>query len=277
MKLSFCDFWGDFDYSNNFFIYYLKSLFGEVSLVDIKDADILIYSCFGSKHHSADRKRTKKIFFTGENIRPNFSECDYSFSFDFDDYDGKNIRIPLWYFYIDWFNVGTYGNPRYLLPLKEINGKWFNRVKDKQCCTVFSSPYKKRFEMIEAISSYMPVDCYGRPFGKHTEGEEKKKQKICQYKFNICFENTIHPGYVTEKLLHARTAGTVPLYYGHPSVEVDFNKRGFINLYEFSSINECAEYVNYVSKNENIYNEIINQPIFSSNFFEFDNKVKSIL
>ncbi|NBR61256.1 MAG: glycosyltransferase family 25 protein, partial [Actinobacteria bacterium] len=50
------------------------------------------------------------------------------------------------------------------------------------------------------------------------------------HKFNICFENHSEPGYITEKLLHAKLAGCVPLYWGDVGAQIDFNKNSFINL-----------------------------------------------
>jgi hypothetical protein len=34
------------------------------------------------------------------------------------------------------------------------------------------------------------------------------------YTFTLTFENTDYPGYVTEKLFHALSAGSIPLYWG---------------------------------------------------------------
>ena len=34
------------------------------------------------------------------------------------------------------------------------------------------------------------------------------------YNFTIAFENCDHPGYITEKIIHAFIAGTIPLYWG---------------------------------------------------------------
>lgn len=279
MNLCFLDFWNDFDKNNNFFIHYFKLLFPEktINVTSESDADLVIFSCFGKQHKNVNRSKTKKIFFTGENIRPNFYECDYSFTFDLDDYNGKNIRIPLWYFYIDWFNVGSYGNPKYLLPVNEIKGLWFNKEKTKTSCAVFSSPKPERFFMINCLSKYFPVDCYGKPFGKHTSGEDDKYNTISQYKISMCFENSLYPGYVTEKLFHSRTAGNLSLYWGHSDVKYDFNPKGFINANDFNSFEECAEYVNYLLNNDTKYNEIIQEPIFSCNFFDFEKKIKSIL
>lgn len=278
MNISFCDFWGNFDPNNNFFVHYFKSLIPDqqINITSHENADIVIFSCFGQQHKTVNRSKTKKIFFTGENIRPNFSECDYSFTFDFDDCGGKNIRIPLWYMYIDWFGVNSYGNPSYLLPPTEFNGKWFNNIKEKSCCTVFSNPKHERFLIINALTKYMPVECYGKPFGKHTDGEEDKYQKISQYKASICFENGIHSGYVTEKLLHARTAGNLAIYWGHSDVKHDFNPEGFINADDFKTPDDCAHYVNDILNDENKYKEIISKPVFNCNFFEFDNSITDI-
>ena len=91
MKLSFCDFWGGFQHENNFFADLIKTINPETIIAPFSDeTDVLIYSCFGSDHHRCNRNKTKKIYYTGENIRPNFNECDYSLTFDFEDYDGKH-------------------------------------------------------------------------------------------------------------------------------------------------------------------------------------------
>ena len=186
MRISFLDFWYDFQPENNFFIHLIRQLKENVIVTEPEKADIIIYTCFGQRNKQYNH--CKKIYFTGENLRPNFDECDYSLTFDFDSYDGKNIRLPLWYLYIDWFNVKSYGNPNYLIPRNYLIGdNEFNiKIKDKFCCTVFSSPYDTRFNMINALSNYKGVDCYGKIHqNKLPEGEKAKMDIISNYKFNI--------------------------------------------------------------------------------------------
>jgi hypothetical protein len=108
-------------YPDYFFIHLLKQSFENVEVVNPEDADVMFFSVFGMENTLY--KNCKKIFFTGENQRPNFKKCDYSLTFDFDDYEGKNFRLPLWYLYIDWFNVGTYGNPEWLIPESYLYGE----------------------------------------------------------------------------------------------------------------------------------------------------------
>merc|ERR1712014_409495 len=68
------------------------------------------------------------------------------------------------------------------------------------------------------------------------------------YRFNVAFENASHPGYCTEKLLHAFAAGCVPIYWGDPrvsryrdssgpsdSVEADFNPKALISAHDYET------------------------------------------
>ena len=95
IKIAFSDFWGGFEYNpvgksnyDNVFYRILSERF-DVQISD--DPDFLIFSVFGNSHN---RFRCKKIFYTGENIRPDFNICDYSISFDYLN-DSRNIRFPL--------------------------------------------------------------------------------------------------------------------------------------------------------------------------------------
>ena len=42
--------------------------------------DILFYSCFGDEYLKYECLR---VFYTPENVRPDFRKCDYAFSFDY--------------------------------------------------------------------------------------------------------------------------------------------------------------------------------------------------
>src|SRR5688500_8710210 len=76
-KVNFSDFWPHFNKEKN----YLAELLITRYTLEITDKpDFLIYSVFGNEHRKLN---CVKIFFTGENVRPNFAECDYSFSFDY--------------------------------------------------------------------------------------------------------------------------------------------------------------------------------------------------
>lgn len=267
MNICFLDFWYDFQLENNFFIHALRQIQDNVHVTGPLEADLIIYTCFGNQEHR-QYNHCKKIFYTGENLRPNYAECDYSITFDFDDYGSRNIRIPLWYLYFDWFNVKSYGNPNWLIPLSYIDkeNEFTVKIKDKFCSTVFSAHHNNRYNMIEKLNTYKSVDCYGKlpNFNYIPEGEKNKMDLISHYKFNMCFENTIYPGYFTEKLVHAKIAGTIPIYYADTSVDHDFNKSCCINVFDYTSIDDALDYIKLVDSDNNTYNMINAQPLFTT-------------
>ena len=147
--------------------------------------------------------------------------------------DSGNANIAI-YDTNDLTNLGSnYTNPQYVIPLEYIKANLLTRKnKDKFCCIVFNSRSPHRCEIIEKLGKYKKVDCYGKPFGNWFYGEDNKLKTISDYKFNICFENSISPGYYTEKMIHAKTAGCLPIYWADNNCHKDFNPRSFLNLYD---------------------------------------------
>jgi hypothetical protein len=280
MKISFLDFWGDFIPDNNFIIHSIRQLRENVEVVDNPDlSDLIICSLFGHEHKKyTDSKQI--IFYTGENIRPNFSSYHKSISFDMID-DDRNIRIPLWYFYIDWFDVKTYGNPSYLIPVDYLYGEneFTNKKKDKFCCTVFSAPHQDRFQIMSLLNTYKQVDGFGKVHtNRIPDGERYKMDIISDYKFNICFDNSIYPGYFTEKLLHAKISGAVPIYRSHESMSYDFNPECCVNANNMQPL-ELLEKIIEIDNDQILYKKYLDQPLFSEkiDIYKTIEKINKIL
>lgn len=267
MKISFADFWQypkSFDPNNNFFIHIIRQLFENVQVVHPEDADVMIFSGFGNEN--GRYKNCRKIFYTGENVRPNFNKCDYSLTFDFDTYGGKNFRLPLWYLYIDWFNVGSYGNPDWLIPESYLYGEneFTEREKSKFCSIVYGSPHQSRIDAVKNISNnYKQVEVFGKanPNCNLPDGENYKMDLISNYKFSLCYENSVTPGYHTEKLLHGKIAGNIPIYYGDKTVSKDFNSDSFINACGMTD-DELVETIRKIDSDNELYIEIRKQNLF---------------
>ena len=266
MKINFLDFWGDFRVQDNFFLDLFRDIFGNVEVAPPDECDTIIYSCFGKQHLGVDRSKTKKIYYTGENLRPNFNECDYSLTFDFDDYQKRNVRLPLWFLQFDWYNKGGYGNPEFVIPLSHINQNEFIQTKkNKFCVFVNNNLFQDRIDCINKLTAYKNVTCFGKPFGNWFYGESKKYKIFSEYKFSICFENSVAPGggYYTEKLIHSKLSGTIPLYFTDNNVSKDFNTKSFINLNDYDSMDDFIEYVIQVDQDDKEYLNIFNQPLFN--------------
>jgi len=70
-----------------------------------------------------------------------------------------------------------------------------------------------------------------------------KLDVLRDYRFTIAFENEEHPGYTTEKMLHAWAAGSVPVYWGDPLVDFDFPPGSYLSLYEAGTATRLVEQV----------------------------------
>jgi hypothetical protein len=73
------------------------------------------------------------------------------------------------------------------------------------------------------------------------------------YAFNLCPENSLFPGYYTEKIPEAFLGNSLPLTWADSNVYEDFNKKSFINLLEhtkdnFTEIFELIKEDSYLKK-----------------------------
>ena len=66
----------------------------------------------------------------------------------------------------------------------------------------------------------------------------------------MAFENSSYPGYTTEKLLQAMQAGTVPIYWGDPSVGRDFNAARFVNVHDYASTKAVIDKICQLDQDE---------------------------
>ena len=72
---------------------------------------------------------------------------------------------------------------------------------------------------------------------------EDKIRTIAAYKFAICFENMVYPGYITEKIIDCFVAGVIPIYLGAPDVQDHIPGEAFIDKRQFSSWPDLAGYL----------------------------------
>lgn len=251
LKVYFTDFWSDFNPHDNPFIRMLSEDF-EVA-VD-RNADLLIYSCYNFDHLNF---KCHRIFYTGENVRPDYKLCDGSASFDWDDYNGRNVRFPLFRFNTKLEHYHT--NP----PAASISPG-----EKKFCCMVVSNPngvFRNRF--YDLLSQYKKVDS-GGAFRNNVGGRVADKHSfIAKYKFVLSFENSSYPGYTSEKVLQPIMAGTVPVYWGNPEIGHDFNKLRIINVHQYASPEDVVTHLIKLDNDDDLYSSMLSAPIYPNNVF----------
>lgn len=265
MKLCVTNFWdGAFD--GDFFDFFFRYCFPDLIYTDNQhDADLVVTSVFG--HIQTDPRKT--LAYIGENVRPSFIGYNYSLSFDYDSYGGRNHRLPLWYARLAW--DGFVEKPRRVgsnnhgyEPLIDIKSLMRPRKldmtgKDKFCALIAGNPEGLRINLYNSISQYKQVDGYGNMFGKALR--QSKFDLLKEYKFCLCPENSIYDGYVTEKLIDAYAGGTLPIYSGDVSVINDFNDAAYINYQFVRDMDMLVKKVMRTDLADEVYKTMYEQPL----------------
>ena len=271
LKIEFVDFWPGFTKADNYF-YNLLAMEYDVEL-DGRNPDVLFFSCFGNiNQHYNDR--CIKIFYTAEVYGiPDFKNCDFAIGFEFMS-DERYYRIPHWAFLINWFNR-PYIKARdmsYLTPIEKLLLPNEELLRNKFCNFVYRHPQAERDHIFHEIKKYKHIDSGGRTLnnmggwtvpGSHSAIE--KIQFLSKYKFTIAGECASVPGYVTEKIVHAFSAGSIPIYWGSPEVTRDFNNKAFIFISDWKDVGEALDKIKEIDSSEKLYRETRRQPIFPNN------------
>ena len=270
IQVHFCDFPTGFDPNNNLLINSLRYIINIESIIvdNPEDADIIFVTVYGRNHHEVINKYGSRcILWLGENIRPNKYDCRFSLSLDYHSYHGKNLRLPLWYFEIDWYDtgLGVVAKSEVNARLVEASNLTLGDLEDRDfCITIFNNPEGERILLYQLLNSYKPIKGYGRPFGNWFATNESYREKITKltnFRFNLCLENSYHPGYYTEKCFHAKLAQVCPIYKADPYVSTDFNPKSFVNLYNFETAEECCNSIIELENNPQLILDIIHRPL----------------
>ncbi|MCF7843487.1 alpha-1,3-fucosyl transferase [Candidatus Gracilibacteria bacterium] len=252
------------EYSYGHFIVNILNKYYELEFSEKPD-----YIFFNEADHEHTKYAGIKIFFTGENISPNFNSCDYAISFDYIDFEDRHYRLPL-------YLLTVFYNPDELL----IAGKEY--LKNKQnftkedlknktdfCSFVYSNyrAEEQRKLMFDILSGYKKVNAGGSYL--NNIGGKKIKNKLefeLKHKFSIAFENSSRSGYTTEKIVSSLVAKTIPIYWGNPNISREFNTKRFINCHDYSSFNDVLKRVIELDTNDELYVQTINEPICAQNY-----------
>ena len=88
---------------------------------------------------------------------------------------------------------------------------------------------------------------------RNKEWWTRKMDILRDYKFNLCFENTIYPYYCTEKLWHAIAAGCLPIYYGEgTAIYETFPANSFVDASRFKTNEALLEFLEQLTPEEHI-------------------------
>lgn len=264
IRIAYADMWNNFNPEWFTLIKILKKKYNIVT--DNKNPDYLICGCAGNDYLKYDCPR---IQFLGEAIAPDFNIYDYAIGFDYINFGNRYLRCPLYVFQIKDFELAKE---------KHTWSDEFYQNKSKFCNFIVSNgngmPIREEF--FHKLNEKRKVDSAGHYLNNMSDGKpvENKLEFQKQYKFSLAFENSIMDGYVTEKIVQAWAAGTIPIYYGGNNVELDFNEKAYIDVSKFSTVDDCIDYILYLDDNIEEYLKVVREPIIKSEYIiDYEEKV----
>lgn len=199
--------------------------------------------------------------------KPNYHNCKTS------------SRVPLWFFCYDFLNPNSD-------IIKQIqNNQIPIENKNKQISMIARSDFFGIRTMLFNIFKHnnIIIDCPGSLLhNTHYDiGPDPihKHQFLSDYIFNVCPENCLEPGYVTEKPFQAVFAGTIPIYWGSFTDDenniFNTNRILFFDNTSPDSIFEVSRSVyDLLQNNKSTLNELLQQPCFSTNALHTIDQIK---
>ncbi len=123
--------------------------------------------------------------------------------------------------------------------------------------------------MLHELNKYKKVHSGGRYcniIGRTVPGgwmSDRHIQFISQYKFMICFENSLLD--LSEKIINTYLAGVIPIYWGDTNIKNIFNSESMIFLEDTTeeSYKKVIHKVIEIDNDNQKYLEMINKPLFT--------------
>jgi hypothetical protein len=107
-------------------------------------------------------------------------------------------------------------------------------------------------------------------FPSHRGTVPGKHAVMKQYKFAICYENAVFPGYITEKMFDALFAGCIPVYLGAPDVTDQIPTGVFIDKRRFKTYDDLYDYMHNMPETDYLaYRKAINQFLTGPGIYPF--------
>ena len=263
IKIKYCDFWKHWNENDNFIINALRKKYN-VEICD--DPDYIFFSNFNEDFQHMDYNDCVKIFYTQENIVPDFNYADYGIGYDNIFFEDRYFRFPI------YLIPERYGKSWDLMKKKHLIENENKMLEREFCSFVVSNGNADeiRKQAFECLCTYKKVNSGGKYLNNigYEDGVLDKLDFSRKHKFSLCFENTAHRGYTTEKIVEAFAAQTIPIYWGNPEITTLFNAKAFINVSDCRNVEEILERVKEIDNDDLKYMEMLKSPALNPDISE---------
>ncbi len=262
IKIAYVGFWGVFNPTDNILYEILKKHY-DVQITAPEDAEYIICSVFGNEYNYCKYPQVR-IMWSVENYIPDFNLVDYaicSYPLQFLD---RSVYYPM-YAQRSRFRSFKEKSRDYSLDILQSKPYFANFIASHE------SEYGIRGDFFKELCKYKKVESPGSYLNNRPDverfwwasDEKPNFQRKC--KFSLCFESTKNEGFVTEKIVDAFFADTIPVYYGSDTVKSIFNEKAFINVSDYPNFDAVIEKIKELDQDDEKYMEMLRQPILCEN------------
>lgn len=242
---------------------------------------LLIHSLFGQNHQ---KYTCPKLCFSGE--PQDLSHLSAALLLDCKNLAShRPLHVPFFYlpFYVVSFFERVKNSPTQMIRSIDFRAADVRLTKTKFCAFLYAHDVPFRNELFQMIGKYKPVDALGKCGQKklaagtiidraayNMKSEtfyDLAVEKYRPYKFVICCENTLQPGYITEKIVNAYLAHAIPIYMGAPDIAQHFNPKSMIHVGDVNELSEVIERIRQVDENDALYDAMLQEPPLVGNQF----------
>ena len=248
--VKYMDFWPAFELSR-FDVH--RILLERYEVIESEKPDYVIFGEFGGENYGIENRiNCVKLFLTIENRGPNFDNTDYAIGIHYIEKGDRYFRKPT-----ETHQLSAIQTVYNVTQVKNID------IPSKKFCAwvVSNGGGTERNNFYDKLSQYKVVDS-GGSFRNNVGGPVGDKLEfLSHYKFSICFENSKTQGYISEKLVDAFEAGTIPIYFGDDTVLELLNNKSYIHVKDESEFDEKIELIKKIDNNDTLYQEMIREKI----------------
>lgn len=203
----------------------------------------------------------KTIWFTGENIRPPCAGYAGTLSFDTDAYEETNAYLPLWIEASGLLGPPSWDFGAELPPFEQfIQGRPTSQARRRRFMAAFiGNMTQVRRRAIVAFSALGEVDVFGAAGACRVA---HKSEIARHYKFILCFENDLFPGYVTEKVVEAWASGAIPVWWGLDPLNY-INRDAVVNVADHPSLDSAVRLVGRINHDADLWHEMVTTPLLN--------------
>ncbi len=171
----------------------------------------------------------------------------------------KSAYLPIWFTKTDLFNnklAEELNQKTYSINKLLIRRKIINKNSNQKICTFINRSENFRIYILNQLNSRYSVDKFGNLYRNWVAD---KIATMSEYSFNFTPENSLYPGYVTEKILDSYAGKSIPIWWG---LDVDeyLNEKMFINLIEYQDIQDLFNEIDHLICDHDAHQNKLEEP-----------------